>query len=180
MSVLLRFLDPWSGTYSAEEGDGGRIDVLALGPEELAGRIAWCPQEAHVFRSTVRGNLALASRRVPDDEAMFSALRAAGLGHWATPAGLDRWVGDHGGEISGGERRRLAIARTLLTGAEVIVLDEPTAHLDEGTAHRLIDDLRTSLSDHTVIMVTHDHSLVAAGDRVERLGTEVSPASIRT
>ncbi|EKU47811.1 thiol reductant ABC exporter subunit CydC [Brevibacterium casei] len=180
VSVLLRFLDPWSGTYSAEEGDGGRIDLLALGPEELSGRIAWCPQEAHVFRSTVRGNLALASRRVSDDEAMFSALRAAGLGHWATPAGLDRWVGDHGGEISGGERQRLAIARTLLTGAEVIVLDEPTAHLDEGTAHRLIDDLRTSLSDHTVIMVTHDHSLVAAGDRVEQLGTEVSPASIRT
>ncbi|RAD64654.1 thiol reductant ABC exporter subunit CydC, partial [Burkholderia multivorans] len=91
VSVLLRFLDPWSGTYSAEEGDGGRIDLLALGPEELSGRIAWCPQEAHVFRSTVRGNLALASRRVSDDEAMFSALRAAGLGHWATPAGLDRW-----------------------------------------------------------------------------------------
>ncbi|GAA0036023.1 thiol reductant ABC exporter subunit CydD [Brevibacterium metallidurans] len=180
VSVLLRFLDPWAGSYEAGERGGERIDVLDLGPEELAGRVAWCPQEAHVFRSTVRGNLALASRTVPDDAAMFAALRAAGLGHWATPAGLDRWVGDHGSEISGGERQRLAVARTLLTGAEVIVLDEPTAHLDAETAHRLIGDLRASLNDRTVIMVTHDRSLIAPADRVIRLGAEVSPASIRT
>lgn len=180
VSVLLRFLDPWAGTYEAGERGGERIDVLDLGPEELAGRVAWCPQEAHVFRSTVRGNLALASQTVPDDAAMFAALRAAGLGHWATPAGLDRWVGDHGAEISGGERQRLAVARTLLTGAEVIVLDEPTAHLDAETAHRLIGDLRASLSDRTVIMVTHDRSLIEPADRVIRLGAEVSPASIRT
>lgn len=180
MSVLLRFLDPWAGAYEAGERGGERIDVLDLRPEELAGRVAWCPQEAHVFRSTVRGNLALASQTVPDDAAMFAALRAAGLGHWATPAGLDRWVGDHGSEISGGERQRLAVARTLLTGAEVIVLDEPTAHLDAETAHRLIGDLRASLNDRTVIMVTHDRSLIAPADRVIRLGAEVSPASIRT
>ena len=180
VSVLLRFLDPWAGTYEAGEGGGERIDVLDLGPEELAGRVAWCPQEAHVFRSTVRGNLALAPQTVPDDAAMFAALRAAGLGHWATPAGLDRWVGDHGAEISGGERQRLAVARTLLTGAEVIVLDEPTAHLDAETAHRLIGDLRSSLNDRTVIMVTHDRSLIEPADRVIRLGAEVSPASIRT
>ncbi|WP_453984247.1 thiol reductant ABC exporter subunit CydC [Brevibacterium casei] len=180
VSVLLRFLDPWAGSYEAGERGGERIDVLDLGPEELAGRVAWCPQEAHVFRSTVRGNLALASRTVPDDAAMFAALRAAGLGHWATPAGLDRWVGDHGAEISGGERQRLAVARTLLTGAEVIVLDEPTAHLDAETAHRLIGDLRSSLNDRTVIMVTHDRSLIEPADRVIRLGAEVSPASIRT
>lgn len=180
VSVLLRFLDPWAGAYEAGERGGERIDVLDLGPEELAGRVAWCPQEAHVFRSTVRGNLALASQTVPDDAAMFAALRAAGLGHWATPAGLDRWVGDHGAEISGGERQRLAVARTLLTGAEVIVLDEPTAHLDAETAHRLIGDLRASLSDRTVIMVTHDRSLIEPADRVIRLGAEVSPASIRT
>ncbi|WP_342037827.1 thiol reductant ABC exporter subunit CydC [Brevibacterium ammoniilyticum] len=180
VSVLLRFIDPWAGTYEAGEGGGERIDVLDLGPEELAGRVAWCPQEAHVFRSTVRGNLALAPQTVPDDAAMFAALRAAGLGHWATPAGLDRWVGDHGAEISGGERQRLAVARTLLTGAEVIVLDEPTAHLDAETAHRLIGDLRSSLNDRTVIMVTHDRSLIEPADRVIRLGAEVSPASIRT
>lgn len=180
VSVLLRFLDPWAGAYEAGERGGERIDVLDLRPEELAGRVAWCPQEAHVFRSTVRGNLALASQTVPDDAAMFAALRAAGLGHWATPAGLDRWVGDHGSEISGGERQRLAVARTLLTGAEVIVLDEPTAHLDAETAHRLIGDLRASLNDRTVIMVTHDRSLIAPADRVIRLGAEVSPASIRT
>lgn len=180
VSVLLRFLTPWRGRYDAQERNGQRVDVLALDPAELAGRIAWCPQEAHVFRSTVRGNLALARRDVPGDEEMFAALTAAGLGHWASPEGLDRWVGDHGTEISGGERQRLAVARTLLSGAEVIVLDEPTAHLDAATAHRLVADLRANLPDHTVIMVTHDESLIDAGDRVLRLGTDVSPASIRT
>nr|WP_284711180.1 thiol reductant ABC exporter subunit CydC [Brevibacterium sp. XM4083] len=180
VSVLLRFLTPWRGRYDARERNGKRIDVLALDPAELAGRIAWCPQEAHVFRSTVRGNLALARRDVPDDEEMFAALTAAGLGHWASPEGLDRWVGDHGSEISGGERQRLAVARTLLSGAEVIVLDEPTAHLDAATAHRLVADLRANLPGHTVIMVTHDESLIDSGDRVLRLGTDVSPASIRT
>lgn len=180
VSVLLRFLTPWRGRYDAQERNGQRVDVLALDPDELAGRIAWCPQEAHVFRSTVRGNLALARRDVPDEEEMFAALTAAGLGHWASPEGLDRWVGDHGTEISGGERQRLAVARTLLSGAEVIVLDEPTAHLDAATAHRLVADLRANLPDHTVIMVTHDESLIDGGDRVLRLGTDVSPASIRT
>lgn len=102
---------------------------------------------------------------------MISVLRAAGLSDWADAEGLDRWVGDHGAEISGGQRQRLAVARTLLTGADVIVLDEPTAHLDDETARLLIDDLRGSLGDRTVVMVTHDRSLIADGDEVVDLGT---------
>ena len=107
---------------------------------------------------------------------MFSALRAAGLSDWADAGGLDRWVGDHGTEISGGQRQRLAVARTLLTGADVIVLDEPTAHLDDETARALIDDLRGSLRDRTVVMVTHDRRLITEGDEVVDLGTRVPEA----
>ena len=104
---------------------------------------------------------------------MTAALRAAGLGDWADAEGLDRWVGDRGTEISGGQRQRLAVARTLLTGADVIVLDEPTAHLDDETARPLIDDLRGNLRDRTVVMVTHDRRLIADGDEVVDLGTQV-------
>lgn len=171
LSVLLRFLDPWSGGYRARDRSGTDHDMLTYSPEDLVGRIAWCPQEAHVFRSTVRGNLALAGRSVPGDDEMISVLRAAGLSDWADVEGLDRWVGDHGAEISGGQRQRLAVARTLLTGADVIVLDEPTAHLDDETAGLLIDDLRGSLGDRTVVMVTHDRRLIADGDEVVDLGT---------
>ncbi|WP_098731222.1 thiol reductant ABC exporter subunit CydC [Brevibacterium epidermidis] len=176
LSVLLRFLDPWSGSYRARDRNGTDHDMLTRSPEDLVGRIAWCPQEAHVFRSTVRGNLALAQRSVPGDDEMFSALRAAGLSDWADAGGLDRWVGDHGTEISGGQRQRLAVARTLLTGADVIVLDEPTAHLDDETARALIDDLRGSLRDRTVVMVTHDRRLITDGDEVVDLGTRVPEA----
>ncbi|MGJ5725676.1 thiol reductant ABC exporter subunit CydC [Brevibacterium sp. H602] len=171
LSVLLRFLDPWSGRYRACDRSGTDHDMLTYSPEDLVGRIAWCPQEAHVFRSTVRGNLALAGRSVPGDDEMISVLRAAGLSDWADAEGLDRWVGDHGAEISGGQRQRLAVARTLLTGADVIVLDEPTAHLDDETARLLIDDLRGSLGDRTAVMVTHDRRLIADGDEVVDLGT---------
>ena len=176
LSVLLRFLDPWSGSYRARDRNGTDHDMLTRSPEVLVGRIAWCPQEAHVFRSTVRGNLALAQRSVPGDDEMFSALRAAGLSDWADAGGLDRWVGDHGTEISGGQRQRLAVARTLLTGADVIVLDEPTAHLDDETARALIDDLRGSPRDRTVVMVTHDRRLITDGDEVVDLGTRVPEA----
>ncbi|WP_167196862.1 thiol reductant ABC exporter subunit CydC [Brevibacterium pigmentatum] len=173
LSVLLRFLDPWFGSYRARDRNGTGHDMLTRSPEDLVGRIAWCPQEAHVFRSTVRGNLALAQRSVPGDNEMTAALRAAGLGDWADAEGLDRWVGDRGTEISGGQRQRLAVARTLLTGADVIVLDEPTAHLDDETARLLIDDLRGNLRDRTVVMVTHDRRLIADGDEVVDLGTQV-------
>lgn len=180
LSVLLRFLDPWSGSYRAEDEAGHETDVLGLTPVDLAGRIAWCPQEAHVFRSTVRGNLAIARRDTPTTEEMCAALTSAGLDEWADPAGLDLWVGDHGAEISGGQRQRLAVARTLLSGAEVLVLDEPTAHLDDEMAHRLMDDLRESLDSHAVVMVTHDRSLIADSDRLVELGSELSRASSRT
>lgn len=194
LSVLLRFVDPWSGRYRATRDDGRSFDVLDLEPTNLAGTIAWCPQEAHIFRSTVRGNLAIARKDVPTDAEMAAALRTAGLMEWADAQGLDRWVGDHGTDISGGQRQRLAVARTLLSGAGVIVLDEPTAHLDVETGERLMAELRENLGSHTVVMVTHDRRLIADDDVVVELGSRliaddddvvevgsrVSPASTRT
>ncbi len=181
LSVLLRFLDPWVGTYLATTPAGDSVDVLGFDPAALAGRVAWCPQEAHVFRSTVRGNLAIARAVAPSETEMCTALERAGLAEWADRDGLDRWVGDHGADISGGQRQRLAVARTILSGADVIVLDEPTAHLDRDTAQSLLTHLRESLADHTVVLVTHDRGLIEADDRVIDLGSRrLSPVSSRT
>ncbi len=181
LSVLLRFLDPWAGTYLATTPAGDSVDVLGFDPAALAGRVAWCPQEAHVFRSTVRGNLAIARAVAPSETEMCTALERAGLAEWADRDGLDRWVGDHGADISGGQRQRLAVARTILSGADVIVLDEPTAHLDRDTAQSLLTHLRESLADHTVVLVTHDRGLIEADDRVIDLGSRrLSPVSSRT
>lgn len=181
VGVLLRFLDPWSGRYRAGTTTGQDVDVLGFAAAEVAGALAWCPQEAHVFRSTVRGNLAIAREQTPSDSQMCDALTRAGLGEWANAQGLDRWVGDRGAEISGGQRQRLAVARTILSGAGVIVLDEPTAHLDRATAAGMLARLRQGLVGHTVVLVTHDRRLIEPDDRVVDLGAgRLSPASSRT
>jgi ATP-binding cassette subfamily C protein CydCD len=125
----------------------------------------------------VRANLALAAPRGalagPAGEArMAAALRAAGLDGLVAslPAGLDTPVGAGGTALSGGERRRLAVARALLADRDVVLLDEPTAHLDPPTAAALVRDLRAALIGRTVVCVTHDDALAAPGDTVLEFG----------
>jgi ATP-binding cassette subfamily C protein CydCD len=81
------------------------------------------------------------------------------------PAGLDTRIGSEGSHLSGGERQRLAVARTLLSRAEIVLLDEPTAHLDEATAEQLMSDLRHAFADRIVVLVTHHSDELQAGDQ---------------
>lgn len=166
VSVLLRFLDPRTGSYRLND-----TDALASLPMDLAGRISWCPQEAHVFDSTLRANLLIARSRDerPSDAELKAALRRVGLGGLVDDLGLDERIGAGGGHLSGGQRQRLAVARTLLADAEVVVLDEPTAHLDEEMAADLMADLRAGLAEELVVLVTHDTSLIAEADVPVRL-----------
>ena len=127
-------------------------------------RVAWCPQEGHLFDSTIRGNLLLA-RPKATDAALRDALTSVGLTH-----SLDQRVGHHGAHLSGGERQRLAVARALLTRADVVLLDEPTAHLDAEAADALMRDLRVALADRIVVLVTHHADEATAGDVRIRLG----------
>ena len=152
LSVLLGFLPP------------------AAGHVRVTGRAAWCPQEAHLFDSTLRGNLLLGRPATADPEEadgdMAAALAAVGLSGLVSrlPAGLDTRIGPGGSFLSGGERQRLAVARTLMTGAEVILLDEPTAHLDAEAGRAMLADLRSGLSDRTVVLVTHNVADISPED----------------
>lgn len=156
LAVLARHLDPSSGRYLV---DG--VDVTTAPLDEVRSLIALVDDEPHVFASTLRENLRLAIE--PDraaevsDEELIGGLRAAGLGNWydALDAGLDTRLGADGMGISGGERARLAIARALLSGRPIIVLDEPVAHLDHPTAEAVLQDLLTTARDRTLVMVTH-------------------------
>jgi ATP-binding cassette subfamily C protein CydCD len=173
VAVLMAALRPRAGGYTV---DGSAADRLV--GAELRARMAWLPQEAHVFASTIRANLALAAPRGelsgPAGEArMRAAVRATGLGPLVDglPLGLDTPVGSGGAALSGGERRRLAAARALLAEREVVLLDEPTAHLDTPTAAALVRDLRAALDGRVVVCVTHD-DLEQDGDTVVRLSGE--------
>ncbi|WP_349828466.1 thiol reductant ABC exporter subunit CydD [Brevibacterium litoralis] len=161
VSVVLRFLAPVAGDYRLD----GR-SVLDRGPEALVGRVAWCPQESHVFDSGLRGNLLIARDRedAPDEAEMEEVLRRVGLGDLVEQIGLDARIGAGGSHLSGGQRQRLAVARTLLARSRVVVLDEPTAHLDPPLAAALMDDLRAGLDDRMVLLVTHRTGEARPGD----------------
>jgi ATP-binding cassette subfamily C protein CydCD len=175
LSVLMAALRP--AGVDVVLGDGRRpVPESALTGEDVRAAMAWCPQDAHVFDASLRANLALARPRGelsgPDGgPAMRAALVAAGLGPLlaALPAGLDTPVGAGGTSLSGGERRRLAVARALLADREVVLLDEPTAHLDPPTAQALVIDLRRALAGRLVVCVTHDRQLAGEEDVVLHL-----------
>jgi ATP-binding cassette subfamily C protein CydCD len=170
LAVLMAALRPRDGACLVE----GR-DTVRLGGDDLRSRIAWLPQEAHVFASSIRANLAVAAPLgeligVEGEQRMRAALAATGLGGLLAglPDGLDTPVGAGGTALSGGERRRLAAARALLADRDVVMLDEPTAHLDAPTADAMVDDLRRALAGRVVVCVTHDE-LERPGDTVVRL-----------
>lgn len=176
LTVLLGYLRPSEGRYLV-----GRQDTVTVSTESLRRHIAWCPQEGHLFDSTLRANLLLARSRgdAPDDAEMLEALRRVGLRPFfdTLPDGFDTRVGSEGAAFSGGQRQRVAVARTLLTRAEVVLLDEPTAHLDGGAAAHLMSDLRTALGDQVAVLVTHHVDDLRADDIVLRLQHEVEQAS---
>ncbi|WP_237704713.1 thiol reductant ABC exporter subunit CydC [Nesterenkonia sp. F] len=161
----------------------GGVDAAALTGEQLRRRVCLIEQDAHLFDATIRANLALAHPQGPeqaDDAALWTVLEAVGLGGWAQAReGLDTPVGMDGVLLSGGQARRIAVARGLLSGAEVLVLDEPTAHVDPAMADRLHEELLGAAGDRAVVLLSHvpvadrlvDHRvrLRAAGDEPDSL-----------
>ena len=149
--LLLRFLDPASGRVTA----AGR-DVREHRQADVRRLVALAGQEAHLFATTIRQNLLLARPNASDAE-LDEALARARLAGWVAslPDGLDTMVGEEGSRLSGGQRQRLVLARALLAEAPVLVLDEPTAHLDAATAQALMDDVLAAAGDRAVLLVTH-------------------------
>lgn len=150
-NLLLRFLDPARGRVAL-----AGHDVREHRQEDVRAAFALAGQEAHVFDSSIRANLLVARPNATEAE-LGLALHRAHLDDWVAelPDGLDTLVGEDGSRLSGGQRQRLTIARALLSDAPVLVLDEPTAHLDPVTAQAVIDEAFDAAGDRSVLLITH-------------------------
>ncbi len=148
----------------------GGVNIAALAAADVRARIFWLSQATHLFDDTIRANLLLA-RPAADEAALWTALDAAQIGDLvrALPDGLDTWVGEGGAKFSGGQGRRLALARALLSEAPVLILDEPCAGLDAETERAFLATLNEVAAGRSVVLITHRLVGVEKLDRIFRL-----------
>jgi len=167
VNLLLRFLDPEAGRVTLD----GR-DLRDYRQEDVRRTIAVAGQDAHLFSTSIRENVRLAKPDATDGE-IEAALRRARIWNWVTslPDGADTLVGEEGAQLSGGQRQRVGLARALLADAPVLVLDEPTAHLDPETAERLVGDILAAADGRSVLLVTHRPEGLDLVDEVVALAT---------
>ncbi len=176
LNVLLRF---WE--YQGEVSLGG-VSLRALDEETARGLFSVVSQQTHLFNASVRDNLRLAAPAASDAELM-AALRAVRLeaDMAALPEGLDTMVGENGARFSGGQARRLAIARAWLRDAPILLLDEPTEGLDAETERLVLDALHALMRGRTTLLITHRLAALRLVDRVISLhaGRIEAPADPR-
>jgi ABC-type transport system involved in cytochrome bd biosynthesis fused ATPase/permease subunit len=165
VNLLMRFLDPQSGRVTLADRDSRDYRL-----DDVRRAVSVAGQDSHLFSASIGENVRLASPEASDREVEL-ALRRARIWDWIDqlPDRLDTFVGEQGRELSGGQRQRLVLARALLADAPVLVLDEPTAHLDPDTAAELMRDVFAAAGGRTVLLITHRDEGLELVDRVVSL-----------
>lgn len=163
-AVLLRFLDPCGGSARL-----GGAELADTGPDDVRRTVGLVDDQPHVFATTLVENVRLARPEACDAE-VEEALRAACLGDWldSLPEGMGTWLGAGHAGVSGGERARIGVARSLLAAHPVLVLDEPTAHLDHATAEQLAREVLAPRA-RSVLWITHGTAGRELADRTVEL-----------
>ncbi|GBQ89721.1 transport ATP-binding protein CydD [Acetobacter nitrogenifigens DSM 23921 = NBRC 105050] len=173
-ALLLKAVRPQGGRVLL-----GGVDIATIPDEWLRRRVAWLSQATHLFDDTIRSNLLLSNPDAPE-AALWRALDDAAIGDFvrALPEGLDTWLGEGGVKVSGGQGRRIALARTLLADAPILVLDEPTTGLDATVEQEFLTTLNTVAAHRTVLLIAHRLTGVEELDRVWRIsGGEATAAT---
>ena len=165
LGLLLRLVDVDSGRIRI-----GGVDIRELAQADLHAHVGLLSQDAPVFIGTIRDNLKIADPEA-DDAALYAVLGKARLDGFvrSLPQELDTWLGESGETLSAGQARRLCLARTLLSPARVLLLDEPTAGLARPTEAEFLADLLAVTTGRTLILATHAAIPDGAVDHIYRL-----------
>ena len=168
VELLLRFRE-----YEGSILFGGR-ELKEYGADDLRSLISALPQQPHLFNATIRENIIVANPEATAEE-IAAAVYDVALDNWigSLPLGLHTRVGEGGSEISGGEARRVALARALLKDVPFYLLDEPTEGLDAATERLLVERLDRRLRGRSLLLVTHRQAPLRIVDRVVRIGQAV-------
>jgi len=164
IEVLLRFRN-YGGSITV-----GGTELHTLAGDEARRMFSVLPQQPHLFNSTIRGNILLA-RPDASEEELNRVLVDSGLARWVAglPLELDTAVGEGSSTVSGGEARRIALARALLKDAPILLLDEPTEGLDAATEQEVVTRLMECTRDKTVLIISHRPACLTLADHVVRL-----------
>lgn len=170
IELLLGFIKPSAGTIRFNDRD-----IATLRGRDIARHLAWIGQKPVLFAGSLRDNL-LFARPDADETRLQRAIEAAAIDHFLKdlPEGLDTVIGEGGFGLSGGQAQRVAIARAYLKDAPLLLLDEPTAHLDPETEAEIIEALRRLSAGRTVILSAHSAAMKALGTQSLRLGRSVT------
>lgn len=161
------FLKLLSGLYRSQVGT---IEVCGMRkPEEIRKHVAMVMQSASLLPTSIKENITCGHPM--SEETVQQACDAAQLTNWISslPEGIDTFVGERGGKVSGGQAQRIAIARAIAKHADVILLDEATSALDSETSQALMTALANLIKDKTVITVSHNFDTLVNCDRIYRL-----------
>ena len=165
--TLLRLIEPKAGHIAL-----GGVNATQLRATDVRTRIGYLGQDEVVFDTTIKENLRIGDPDA-DEDALWKALEKVRLADFVRelPYGLNTQVGEGGGKLSGGERQRLCVARLLLTGHRVWILDEPTEHLDEPTAKALMDDVLSLTHEagapvRSIVVISHQSEVLAKTESI--------------
>jgi ABC-type transport system involved in cytochrome bd biosynthesis fused ATPase/permease subunit len=161
-ALAMRLVDPTAGRVSC-----GGVDLRELDPDAWRATLAWVPQRTRLFAGTIGENIALADPCAARTRILRAAHDAGLDGLLGVLAdGIDTVVGDGGRGLSAGEAQRVGLARAFLHGASLVILDEPTAHLDADTAAAVAGAIERLAAGRTTLLIGHDARLSDRADRV--------------